>query len=60
VEGVLAGALKKLKDMGDRAYAVLMDGMRLAWAFSEAAKGWGSDASYASFPGRLMVGRGWP
>ncbi|MDG6970552.1 MAG: hypothetical protein JRN54_05530 [Nitrososphaerota archaeon] len=64
----LVGALKKLKEMGDGAYASLMDGMRLAWAFSdaavswgnEAAKGWRSDASYASFLGRFLVGRKWP
>ena len=64
----LVGVLKKLKEMGDRAYAVLMEGMRLAWAFSEAAvswgnqaaKGWRSDQSYASFLGRFLVRRGWP
>ena len=64
----LVGVLKKLKEMGDRAYAVLMEGMRLAWAFSEAAvswgnqtaKGWRSDANYASFLGRFLVRRGWP
>ena len=33
----LVGALKKLEEMGDKAYAVLMDGMRLARGFSEAA-----------------------
>ena len=33
----LVGALKKLEEMGDKAYAVLMDGMRLARASSEAA-----------------------
>ena len=27
--------------VGDSAYAALMDGMRLAWAFSEAAVSWG-------------------
>ena len=54
--------------VGDSAYAALMDGMRLAWAFSEAAVSWGnesakawrSDASYASFLGRFLVRRGWP
>ena len=59
----LVGALKKLKEMGDRAYAVLMEGMRLAWAFSEAAASWGneaakawrSDANYALFLGSLLV-----
>ncbi len=64
----LVSALKKLKEMGDSAYAALMDGMRLAWAFSEAAvswgneaaKGWRSDASYASFLGKFLVGRKWP
>ena len=64
----LVGALKKLKEMGDSAYAALMDGMRLAWALSEAAVSWGnesakawrSDASYASFLGRFLVKRGWP
>ena len=64
----LVCVLKKLKEMGDGAYASLMDGMRLAWAFSdaavswgnEAAKGWRSDASYASFLGRFLVGRKWP
>ena len=64
----LVGVLKKLKEMGDRAYAAVMEGMRLAWAFSEAAvswgnpsaKGWRSDANYASFLGRSLVRRGWP
>ena len=59
----LVSVLKKLKEMGDRAYAVLMEGMRLAWTFSEAAvswgnasaKGWRSDASYASLPGMFLV-----
>jgi hypothetical protein len=63
----LVGALKKLKEMGDRVYAALMEGMRLAWAFSdaavswgnEAAKGWRSDASYASFLGRFLVRERW-
>ncbi len=63
----LVGVLKRLKEMGDRAYAVLMEGMRLAWAFSEAAVSWGngsakewrSDASYASFLGRSLVGKKW-
>ena len=64
----LVGALKKLKEMGDGAYTALMDGMRLAWAFSEAtaswrnlsAKAWRSDSSYESFLGRLSVMEGWP
>ena len=64
----LVGVLKKLKEMGDGAYAVLMEGMRLAWAFSEAAvswgneaaKGWRSDASYASFLGKFLMKSGWP
>ena len=63
----LVGVLKKLKEMGDRAYAVVMDGMRLAWAFSEAAVSWGneaakawrSDARYASFLGRSLAGWKW-
>ena len=63
----LVGVLKKLKEMGDRAYAVVMEGMRLAWAFSDAAASWGneaakewrSDASYVSFLGRFLVRRGW-
>ena len=64
----LVCALKKLKEMGDMAYASLMEGMRLAWAFSEAAVSWGnestkswrSDASYASFLGKFLVRSGWP
>ena len=63
----LVGVLKKLKEMGDRAYAVVMDGMRLAWAFSEAAVSWGneaakawrSDARCASFLGRSLAGWKW-
>ena len=62
----LVGALKKLKEMGDRAYAGIMEGLRLAWAFSDAAvswgnaaaKGWRSDRAYADFLGRFMVGWG--
>ena len=64
----LVCALKKLKEMGDMAYAAVMEGMRLAWAFSEAAVSWGnesakawrSDASYASFLGKFLVGMKWP
>ena len=64
----LVGALKKLKEMGDAAYAVLMGGMRLAWAFSDAAVSWGnssarqwrSDRGYAEYLGRFLVRRGWP
>ncbi|MDG6900523.1 MAG: hypothetical protein JRM80_00980 [Nitrososphaerota archaeon] len=41
----LVGALKKMKEAGDRAYAAIMDGMRLAWAFSSAAVSWGNDAA---------------
>ena len=64
----LVGVLKKLKEMGDRAYASLMEGMRLAWAFSDAAVSWGneaamewrSDANYASFLGKFLMKSGWP
>ena len=64
----LVGALKKMKEMGDAAYAALMGGMRLAWAFSDAAVSWGntsarqwrSDRGYAEYLGRFLIRRGWP
>ena len=37
--------LKKLKELGDDAYLRVMAGMRLAWAFSEAAVAWGNEAA---------------
>ena len=63
----LVGALKKLKEMGDRAYAGIMEGLRLAWAFSDAAVSWGnaaakdwrSDRAYADYLGRFLIRRGW-
>ena len=38
----LVGVLKRLKELGDRAYVVIMKGTRLAWKFSEAAARWGN------------------
>lgn len=50
-------ALKKLKENGDLVYSRFREGLRMAWAFSEAAVGWGlpsartwrNDLVYASF-----------
>ncbi|MDG7008061.1 MAG: hypothetical protein JRN06_07430 [Nitrososphaerota archaeon] len=54
--------LKKLKELGDRAYGQIMHGMKLAWAFSEAAAGWGNprahswrnDRNYILFLGKFL------
>ena len=58
----MVAVLKKLKEFGDRAYGQIMRGMRLAWAFSEAAVRWGnhearswrSDRSYILFLGKTL------
>ena len=62
----MVAVLKKLKELGDRAYSRLMHGMKLAWAFSEAAVRWGNsqarpwrnDRNYAQFLGSLFGGEG--
>ena len=43
----MVAVLKKLKELGDRAYGQLLKGRELAWAFSEAAVRWGHDIAYA-------------
>ena len=41
----LVKVLKRLKEAGDTAYTSLMGGMRMAWAFSEAAVSWGNEGA---------------
>ena len=63
----MVAVLKKLKELGDRAYSRLMRGMKLAWAFSEAAVGWGNkeahlwrnDRDYILFLGSVLTRGGW-
>ena len=43
----LVKVLKWLKEAGDTAYTSLMGGMRMAWAFSEAAVSWGNKGAKA-------------
>ena len=58
----MVAVLKKLKEFGDRAYGQIMHGMKLAWAFSEAAVRWGNsranswrnDRNYILFLGRIL------
>ncbi|MDG6921255.1 MAG: hypothetical protein JRN59_06975 [Nitrososphaerota archaeon] len=62
----MVAVLKKLKELGDRAYGQAMRGMKLAWAFSEAAVRWGNpqarrwrnDRDYVLFLGRFLDVRG--
>ena len=64
---VLVGVLKRLKELGDRAYLVIMMGTRLAWQFSEAVVGWGNpaakkrrnDLEYAKCLESHMCGNNW-
>lgn len=59
----MVAVLKKLKELGDRAYRQLMRGMSLAWSLSEAAVRWGNheahswrnDRSYILFLGDLFA-----
>lgn len=55
----IVGVLKKMRTLTDRLYVQLMKGMKVAWAFSEAAVSWGNsgarewrhDLSYARYLG---------
>ena len=38
----LVGILKRLKEAGSGAYAIIMAGKEAAWAFSKAAVAWGN------------------
>src|SRR6266849_6898390 len=57
----LVSVLKRLADLGDAVYELLIAGTRIAWSFSEAAVEWGHDGalawrhdrSYALFLGRF-------
>jgi hypothetical protein len=59
----LVSVLKRLADLGDAVYGLLIAGTRIAWSFSEAAVGWGHsgalawrhDRNYALFIGRFMT-----
>ncbi len=60
----LVSILKKLKQFGDRAYNTLMNGMQLAWVFSEMAVKWGNemarewrnDRYYIEYLSKFLVG----
>lgn len=60
----LVSVLKKLAEMGDAVYGLMLAGTRMAWAFAEAAVAWGNpaarawrhDRSYALFLGRSLAG----
>jgi hypothetical protein len=60
----LVSVLKKLKQLGDTAYLRIVQGAKLAWAFSEAAVSWGNvgarswrnDRGYIDFLGKLFYG----
>jgi len=62
----LVSILKKLKELGDRAYGQLLRGRELAWSFSEAAVRWGNprayswrnDRNYILFLGRALAWEG--
>jgi len=62
----IVGILKKMMAMTDRLYVQLMRGMKVAWAFSEAAVSWGNpdawewrhDLSYARYVGSHLCSLG--
>ena len=63
----LVGVLKRLKELGDRAYLVMAKGARFAWKSSEAAVSWGNpvakewrnDLECAKYLGSHMCGNNW-
>jgi hypothetical protein len=62
----LVSILKRLKEVGDRVYSVVVSGTRLAWSFSNAAVSWGNasakewrnDRSYILYLGSCLLGCG--
>jgi hypothetical protein len=63
----ITSVLKKLEEHGDTLYSRIQRGIRLAWAFSEAAVSWGNasarewrhDRAYAEYLGRVYsAGKG--
>jgi hypothetical protein len=44
---ILVGVLKRLREMGDRAYLAMQQGSRLAWLYSDSAVRWGHSAARA-------------
>jgi hypothetical protein len=65
----ITSVLKKLEEHGDTLYSRIQRGIKLAWAFSEAAVTWGNasakewrhDRTYADYLGRIFpAARGGP
>lgn len=62
----LVCVLKRLKELGDRAYRIIVSGTRLAWSFSQAAVSWGNarakewrnDRAYILYLGTFLSHRG--
>ena len=60
----ITSVLKKLEECGDTLYSRIQRGIKLAWAFSEAAVTWGNasakewrhDRAYADYLGRIFPG----
>jgi len=58
----ITSVLKKLEEHGDTLYSRIQRGIKLAWAFSEAAVAWGNasakewrhDRAYADYLGRVF------
>ncbi len=61
------GVLKRLKELGDRAPLVIMNGTGLTWQFSEAIISWGNPAvkkrknslGHTTYLGLHMCGNNW-
>jgi len=60
----ITSVLKKLEEFGDTLYTRIQRGIRLAWAFSDAAVSWGNasakewrhDRAYADYLGLILSG----